>query len=157
MSIVELDQGISKRITDGIRWSFAAALDLFGGDEEMKQRIGAYFCVADLSTGKPVLISLLGTVLEEKAPKYLELCQEKPDRLRKHPKHVSSWQSRDPASGKWAGAVKVGGHILSMSGFPEMLDEAVCLRAAYLFESQNFLDQIALISSNPYWAQLRAA
>ncbi|HEY0908303.1 MAG TPA: hypothetical protein VGE35_03060 [Candidatus Paceibacterota bacterium] len=55
---------------------------------------------------------------------------EKGDRLFNNPGHVSSWQSRDPEKKKYGGAIAVGDYILTFSGLPEALDEALCALVA---------------------------
>jgi hypothetical protein len=87
---------------------------------------GGYFTVAHGRTGYPFLVKGIGEVEEEKAPRFCEnSSKEKPDRLVRHPGHVSSWQSADldglpPGRTKFAGAVRVGDYIFSFSGLPEM-------------------------------------
>ena len=130
-----------------------------------KDRHGAYLCVAE-SRGFPLLIAPIGIVPEEKADKYLSFCQEKVRRLARHPEHVSSWQSRNPDADEWGGAVRIqtafGELLVSMSGFPELGDEAFVLGTILLtlnvFEDVFMceqLDAIAKWSSNEYWPRLR--
>ena len=92
-------------------------------------------------------------------------CQEKAKRLVQHPDHKSSWESRNPEAGQWGGAISVsafGSLIFSMSGFPELGDEAIMLVTAEMFfksatdvDISNQLEAIANRSNNPYWLALR--
>ncbi len=113
-------------------------------------RQGGYFCIADGETGFPLVITAIGTVAEEKAEKYLALCQEKARRLARNQTHLSSWESRDPEENEWAGAVRGNRLIGSFSALPELWDEAAMLRWAFrtseLTEGQAM--RIASISGN---------
>ncbi len=87
--------------------------------------------------------------------------QEKARRLadRTHLGEVSSWQSRNESEDKWGGAVSVDDLIFSLSGLPELGDEAVSLTAAVLYSdaSPRVIDiarDIAKKSHNPYFRQM---
>lgn len=96
--------------------------DILGG------RRGGYLCVAEGDTGNPHFTVLVGgSVSQEKLPKYYRLAHEKAVRLARNPKHISSFQSRDGKE-RFGGAVRtLNGWILSFSGFPELIDEALVL------------------------------
>ncbi|QQG42499.1 MAG: hypothetical protein HYW15_03265 [Candidatus Giovannonibacteria bacterium] len=111
----------------------------------------------------PQLIVPIGNISEEKAEKYLSFCQEKAKRLAQHAEHLSSWESRCPDQNRWGGAVRVGDFIFSMSGFPELGDEAIMLATAGIYykgwQSPKAIDTINIIaerSQNPYWSNLLA-
>jgi len=84
---------------------------------------------------------------------------EKADRLGKNPEHWLSWQSRDPESGKWGGAIRIIcgtiAFIFSISGLPELCDEAAMLitgvRAGLLSVAQ--AREIAVISNNRFFLE----
>lgn len=130
-------------------------------DEKWQERTGAWFCVADARTGVPLFDpSLIGQVPLEKAEKYFRFCVEKAIRLANHPEHESSWESRNPDAGEWGGAVRVGDYIFSISGYPEMGDEALMLILAEVHsrEDQAVIETVTRIASrsnNPYWQRLR--
>lgn len=141
------------------RVSVALAIEKFGSEEGWVGREGGYFCVADGKNGLPLLTVLIGKVPLEKALRYLNLCQEKAARLSMYPGHGSSWESRNPEENQWGGAIRVGtDFIFSLSGFPELGDEAVMLDTAWhINEPRVTLDRIAQHSGNQYWPVLRAA
>ena len=126
---------------------------------EIENRIEATFI------GRPLLVG--ETIENEKQAKYFRLCREKANRLASFPTHCSSWQSRDPENGMWGGAVKVNGVIYSLSGFPELGDEAIMLILAEIHQvgmtqgviaGSRVLDEcekIANISKNYYWRRFR--
>lgn len=93
---------------------------------------GGYCCVADAKTGLPFAIVGVGDAPPEKWPKYLTLCQEKASRLASHPDHWSSTQSRDDDKGRYPGAIRTdqADMLLSFSGLPATLDEALMLTVA---------------------------
>ncbi len=95
---------------------------------------GGYFCVAHGTTGDPLFISGIGKVHQDKIQRYLAFAQEKARRLASHPDSWSSAYSRDIEKEQYAGAIRIRDEhlnlILSFSGLPEELDEAVVLTAA---------------------------
>lgn len=131
------------------------AIFLLKDDPAWKDRTGGYFCVAESSTGLPVLIARIGEIiLSEKRGKYFDFCQEKTRRLAQHSEHLSSWESRDPNVDAYGGAVKApSGFIFSFSGLPELGDEALMLAAIAIFYNnpKTLLDSIAFVSGNSYW------
>ncbi|MDO8444059.1 MAG: hypothetical protein Q7S80_00965 [bacterium] len=100
---------------------------------------GGYFCLKMLGAeGFLVKPMLVGHVINGKDDRYIELCQEKATRLEaRHESNgdVTSWQSRDPESDRWGGAILgPDGHdrqyAFSFSGLPDLCDEAVTLLTA---------------------------
>lgn len=140
------------------------ALFLFKDYPEWQGKTGAYFCFTDGMTGDPFFDPVsIGEVPREKAEIYLAFCQEKARRLASHPSHLASWESRNPDAGQWGGAVRAGDIILSISGLPEMGDEALMLIMAeiyaVIFMGGNSVMRAAAStvvsrSSNPYWEPL---
>jgi len=139
------------------------ALLLFEDDPRWQGKTGGCFCLADGKTGAPLFPPApIGEVPAEKAEKYLAFCQEKALRLAAHPDHLASWQSRNPDADQWGGAVRVGDLIFSISGLPEMGDEALMLIMGELHDQHDSgavfdptLRQIASLTENPYWDRLR--
>lgn len=123
------------------------------------EKRGGYLTV--LIRGEPQisLCSAVG-VFSDDPEKYLVYSQEKAERLRGFwHQHLSSWESRDPDHGRWGGAIRAGDLIISFSGLPELVDEAVVTAAAYwLGEITEYAQvlRIADISQNPFTEQLVA-
>jgi hypothetical protein len=107
-----------------IRRVVDAALELPANPDPKK--IGGYLTVLD--EGNPSLIIPFGEMPEEKVQKYFQLSQEKAFRLFRQPEHLSSFQSQNPEANQWPGAVRANNDIiLSFSGMPWKIDEAICL------------------------------
>ncbi len=134
------------------KWSMKYAIDTINDSA----RKGGYLCIAR-PNGMIMAVVLIGTVAkEEKAKKYLSLCQEKALRLALHPEHCSSWQSRDESVQHYGGAIRTKRFIFSFSGFPELWDEAFVVDLA----SQTYAhpsglstvrrNMIKRASNNPY-------
>ena len=134
-----------------------SAIDLCSDDEGWAGRAGGYLCIADGKNGLPLLTVLIGEVSLQKAPKYLEFCQEKAARLAGHPNHQTSWESRNTKKDQWGGAVRFEDKILSFSGLPEMGDEAAMLVAIAKHgdEARAAARRIAKLTDNPYWKPFR--
>jgi len=150
-SLVEIAQTVGR--------VFDTALVLFGGHEQWKGRAGSYFCLADPKWGNPFAVLAVGDVPYEKYEKYLALSIEKAGRLARHlGEHFSSWQSRNPQKDHWGGAVK-GNYVYSMSGLPELGDEAVMLVVLRIIqpESGSLCSGIAKLSGNWYYEPLLKA
>jgi hypothetical protein len=134
----------------------AEANIFFKEDPQWKGRSGGYFCLADGKTGEPICSpSQVGPVNPEKARKYYELSEEKARRLAEHLDHQSSYQSRNPDAGQWGGAVRISDDfIFSLSGYPELGDEALMLILAdnyYTSSSASaIVRDIARGNGNPY-------
>ncbi len=147
---------VLERVNIVLRESFL----LFEHDSAWSGRTGAYFCLANRMTGLPLLIASVGSVHSDKVEKYLTFCQEKAKRLRNNGR-LSSWESRNPAKNQWGGAVAINDDLIfSMSGLPELGDEAVMLASAYWIYPDKMaglvhLDEIARRSNNPYWEPLK--
>lgn len=116
---------------------------------------GGYLVVADGQIGLPLGSLFIGEVPDDKDARYIKLAQEKALRLAANMSvrgHVLSWQSRDPERDLWGGAayIGMGNVILSFSGFPEELDEAIDLVTASigLNVPATSLVSLAEISSN---------
>jgi len=140
------------------------ALFFFQHDPLWEGRTGAYFCLADAKTGDLLFAPVaIGPVPKEKAKKYLALCQEKAKRLASHTDHLASSESRNSDVGQWGGAVRAGDVILSMSGLPEMGDEALMFVLAEIYVATSVgsgsvmlgFGAVVAINANPYWRPLR--
>ncbi len=136
-------------------------LQLMQGAKGWEQKSGAVFAVASRSSGQPLFPPrFIGAVPAEKSEKYVRLASVvKPRQLMDNPNHLCSWQSRDPESGLWGGAIAVSpDEIFSMSGLTEHGDEGLVSAGAHAYCGDIILpglDEIARISSNPHWATLR--
>jgi hypothetical protein len=145
----------------------AKAKILFHDDPAWQGKEGCYFCAGNRLIGTPRFGPvLIGLVPIEKAPRYQRLSAEKEHRLALHPRHLSSYESRDTDVDKWGGAVSLGVRepIFSISGYPEYGDEALSLIVAEIHGARNSLlavasvaESIALRNENPYWEPLRVA
>ena len=118
-------------------------------------RLGGYFCLAR-KDGTVLFITMGGKANPERKVRHLGLCQEKASRLAvNHASlgHVSSFQSRNPSEDKMGGAILTNDYILSFSGLPELLDEALVLNIAQNlpnFISKEIYERIILESKNPF-------
>lgn len=123
------------------------------------EKRGGYLTV--LVRGEPgfSLCSAVG-VFDADPERYLAFSQEKAERLHSHwHQNISSFESRDPDQGRWGGAIRADDLIISFSGLPELVDEAVVTAAAYwLSEITEYAQvlRIADISQNPFTEQLVA-
>lgn len=138
------------------------ALFLFKDHPDWQGSTGGYFCLATAITGEPIYEPvMIGEVSDQgKAEKYKSFCQEKAKRLASNPMHDSSWQSRVPQRDMWGGAVVFGEYIYSLSGLPELGDEALMLILAEIENCSNEdvirkAGEIAARSGNQYWKHLR--
>jgi hypothetical protein len=78
----------------------------------------------------PLTVTRVGALAPDKAKEKEVYAREKAFRLLYHPEHLASQESRDPDKEQWTGAIRAGNHIFSISGFPELVDEAIVLYAA---------------------------
>lgn len=95
---------------------------------------GGYFTLFIREDNRVLTTTLIGDISDEKAEKSRAFSPEKALRLRDHPEHNSSHQSRNLDEGKWGGAIATIYYILSFSGLPELWDEALMLLAAILLD-----------------------
>lgn len=90
--------------------------------------VGGYFVLSDANTGTVLLSLLVGEATPSDAQTYAACAGEKADRVRAYmisAGHIFSRQSRNPEENRWGGSVVTGDYILSFSGFPERVDEAM--------------------------------
>lgn len=103
-------------------------------------------------------IAKIGEGPDEKAEKLSLTAAERALRLLDHLSlgHVSSYQSRDPKTGKRSGAILGDKFILSFAGLPEWASEAVMLVTAYRLGLADVkrINDIRAISINPYFEVL---
>ena len=119
-------------------------------------------------TGNIIFTIPFGEIPEEKRQKYFELSQEKATRLFSQVNmhlpdgHTSSFQSRNEENEQYGGAIYVNCHstvfILSFSGMPELIDEAMMLVLADKL-SRNSINKslrvpIEACERNPFWKSL---
>lgn len=90
------------------------------------------------------------------AERYFSFSREKILRLKAHPEHISSFQSRDIEKEMYAGAIRAIRCILSLSGLPELGDEAVMLVVALDLDLIKYDEavKIAAISKNQFFQPL---
>ncbi len=94
-------------------------------------RTGGYLYISD-SQNRMLVHIRIGAPDDSKLQKYIDFSREKATRLCVLSEHHLSWQSRNPKLNKWGGAVRLlgGAGFISFSGFPEQVDEALCLTLA---------------------------
>lgn len=128
---------------------------------------GAYLTVfSDTPLPLNVTIPLL-VIPAEKIEKYSTLSSEKAGRLFRNPKHRTSYESRDMSAdirvpgdkwGRWGGAIRAGNIILSLSGLPELWDEAVVWVVAIRMNLLNESEVLGWVSDdNPHLRPLLTA
>jgi len=129
-------------------------------NSDSKGKEGGFLTIRDKGTGHILITLLIGKVPHEKAAKYHGLSQEKGGRIHNRiglgENHISSWQSRNPDSGLWGGAIATKKFIVSFSGMPELGDEAIVLAIAMQMKwlNQQEAEKIASTSQNPFFIQL---
>ncbi|MCR4277813.1 MAG: hypothetical protein NUV85_02240 [Candidatus Berkelbacteria bacterium] len=109
-------------------------LKQLGFVSDLEGKIGGMFCLMDEATGLMVIEpTKIGEIANGKKGQYTAFCREKATRLRENRAngHFQSWESRDPESDKWGGAISDGNHIWSFSGLTEEQDEALMLMSAH--------------------------
>ena len=116
-----------------------------------------YLTIRSKTNGKILFVAEIGDCPQFKAKRYFEFSVEKGERLFHHPKHISSWQSRDPEKEKRGGAIVGSELIISFSGLPELLDEAAVIVFAKFFGwiSDKQTEKIANASNNLLYAYLK--
>jgi len=122
-------------------------------------RTGFYLCLADGKTGLPITTKLIGTLPPERIQKRYDFAAEKALRLGKYPDHLSSFESRNVDADEWPGAVRAGQFIVSVSGFPWLVDEVFsCVGGIWLINDRDYqrriIPRIMQISSNTYFERL---
>ena len=101
--------------------------------ERMKDKHGAWLHIIDERLPYPALLSReCGKIPTDNLGPCRIFAEEKALRLMRHPEHVASRQSRDPEQKRWGGAIRAGHYIYSLSGLPEMLDEAAMIYLCFL-------------------------
>jgi len=149
---------LSNELHDFLLTALNVAKDI-GAKHKETPRSGGYLCIADARTGMPLYLSILGVVPSGHAPKYLGFAQEKALRLAANPEDLASEQSRKPDEGKWGGAIRTDRYILSFSGLPEELDEAIMLSFAIKadFLTHEAAAHIARLTHNNRWQEFQDA
>jgi hypothetical protein len=128
-------------------------------DNPKPHKKGGYLTIRDRADGEILLVVRIGDFPHQKANKYLRLSLEKGERLYHHQAqgHVSSYQSRDEAKGRYGGAIIANGLIVSFSGLPEKMDELAVLALAKFLRwiTNDQANEIAKISNNSSWPMLK--
>ena len=114
-----------------------------------------YLTLMNGITGEIVFTAPFGEIPEEKNEKYFELSQEKANRLFTYVNmhlpngHTTSFESRNEEEQKYGGAIYLNGRqssvILSFSGMPELIDEAMMLVLADMLAKDIHLQNITRI------------
>lgn len=121
-----MTQRLSKLSTSGEIKKFGQQTVIAVGERFGQGRTGGYLYICD-SKGHTVLHVELGHPDPEKKEKYRAFSREKAWRLHKYYEHILSRQSRCEKKEQYGGAIRLpSGHIISFSGFPELIDEAYC-------------------------------
>lgn len=139
------------RILDATDKCLNALLEMDENPEPLRQ--GGYFTLRDGTTNDILFAIKVGSVPPEKRMKYYHLSLEKGDRLfktqRRHERHVTSSESRNPEKNQYGGAIitveRKPPYILSFSGLTEDADEALMASVA-----------IKLGWLSPKWAHMMA-
>ncbi|MFA5644582.1 MAG: hypothetical protein WC928_03610 [Patescibacteria group bacterium] len=132
-------------------------------DRETDRR--GYLTLLDGLSGKIIFTVPFGEIPDEKREKYFEFSQEKAKRLFENfskKGHTTSFQSRDEEKQQYGGAIYINYHsgaiILSFSGMPELIDEAIMIVLAdkLLTDIKTFPNtKIEAVTRNPYWEAIR--
>ena len=133
--------------------TFEVAMELM----QEPSRTGAALTIFNMDAEKSICFTaIVGVPPKEKLQKYYGFSIEKARRLLALPDNVSSYQSRDPENDRWGGAIRSEPIIISISGFPELWDEAISLTMAVRASSLRLetAREIAAISGNPHFERL---
>ncbi len=158
--IVRLRASDAVRILRIVEAVFACATRLFKDEEGWADRNGAAFCLLDNASMVIHLHCEMGAIVPEKIEKYFMFSLEKARRLAEHAfdstGKLSSFQTRNPDKNQWGGAIAGIRFIFSMSGLPELGDEAVMLLSAVLLQEMTVAAalHVARFSNNPYFKRL---
>lgn len=116
-------------------------------DEQDRWRKGGWLYIAQ-PDGSVFFHEQVGEVKsQEKSDRYRKLSAEKALRLRMHPDHRTSWQSRNPDQDQWDGAVRTHDDwIFGFSGLTEAWDIGLLL-AALCFHDREICDNHPRIAS----------
>lgn len=133
--------------------------------EDRKTDRRGYLTLMDGLSGEIIFTVPFGEMPDEKREKYFELSQEKAKRLFENFSkkfHTTSFQSRDEENQQYGGAIyanyRSGAIILSFSGMPELIDEAMMIALAdkLLTDIETVVNtKIEAVARNPYWEVIR--
>jgi len=117
-----------------------------------------YITVLDAVTGAVLFTCMANNCPAETAGRHYDSSREQAIRLFSNPGQVTSFESRDPASDEWGGAIRAGSLIISFAGLDdELVNEAVvcgvACRTHWVFRGRDFA-RIFEISRNPYLSSL---
>lgn len=124
---------------------------------DRRSAAGGVFCLAH-SSGRFLASFVVGVVPAEKHTKYWELAHEKVSRMLANG-HTSSRETREPAAGKWAGALCGKGADLcaAFSGLPENFDEVLVARVLVNCEDLSLEEARLLLHDNTDFRSLFAS
>lgn len=147
----------ARQLNDGVIEAILASADpILRFAMEAFDVKGGYLHVTN-QAGLMIFAAAYGEMSDEKAEKYSHFAREKALRLAGHPSTCSSWQTRNLGENKFSGAIRGRLHILSFSGFPELLDEAAMLVLAIETRQLDITEAtlIAQMSGNSYFSELQ--
>ena len=141
-------------ILDSIAYLVGACAKL--PDNPNPEKKSGYFTLLSKEDGRLLLMAQIGECPGNEYEKYQLFSREKGIRVYKT-NDLSSWVSRNVREDKWGGAISTDDFILSFSGLPELMDEAVVLVAALALRwvSRRDVATIAKLSENPFFDRLR--
>jgi len=118
------------------------------GEEFGEGHLGGHMHLCENPSGKMLRHQKIGQPTEEELKSTFAFSEEKNVRAMRHPNHVSSYQSRDPNKGRWGGQIKTSTLGISISGYPEPVDQAFGLSLAVYFSLLSYDEAcwIAMIS-----------
>lgn len=96
---------------------------------DVADKRGGYLSIFNNNLGKIELVSVVGEPESSNCGKYLHLSIEKSTRLFNHIEdgHLTSYESQSDGLNSFPGAVFIYTPIISFSGLPALIDEALCL------------------------------
>lgn len=132
-----MDARIAREVVDSVAFFIPRINSHFKEDDRWRE--GGWIHISD-PKGEVIAYERIGAVGgPDKKVKYRKLAAEKAMRLREHPEHVTSWQSRDPDHDRWGGAIRTNdGWVFSFSGLPELWDEALLTGIVCIYEPENY-------------------
>lgn len=127
-------------------------------DRPRPSRAGGYFSwVESGSQPAELVLEVRIGVPGEHGAIHAESALERARRLAAHADHVSSWESRDEAAGRFGGAIRTSDGVISFAGVSERADEAIALLTALRLGTLSTVeaDRIVAASANDVYARLQ--
>ncbi|MBL4644522.1 MAG: hypothetical protein JKX80_01510 [Candidatus Pacebacteria bacterium] len=104
------------------------------GEKFGEGRLGGHIHLCVNPSGKELLHRKLGQPAEDKVKSTWAFSKEKNQRAMQYPEHVLSWQSRHPKKNQWGGSIKTPTLGISISGYPEDVDQSFDLSLAVYYK-----------------------